>query len=132
MYPFVLAAGAAALYFFAEAIRRRGPAQTLAVVLWATYAVYEYYVANGTLCDPYCNIRVDLALFIPLLGWATYLALQKQPRPACVAAFAVVCLAIASWLAWVFGYVTVSVIAGVLALVAAAYGVRSIAAAKQA
>ena len=125
MYAFVFAAGAAALYFMVEAIRRRGPAQILAVILWAAYAIYEYYVANGTLCDPYCNIRVDLVLFLPLLGWATYLALQKGPRTGCVAAFAVVCLAITAGLASLFGYVSVSVIAGILALVVAAYGVRS-------
>ena len=38
------------------------------------YAVYEYYVANGTLCDANCNIRVDLLLFWPVLGIATYFA----------------------------------------------------------
>ena len=131
MYPFAFAAGAAALYFVAEAIRRRGQAQILAVLLWAAYAIYEYYVANGTLCDANCNIRVDLVLFFPLLGWATYLALQKEPRMVCVAAFAAVCLALAAWLAWVLGKVAVSVAAGAVALIVAAYGVRSIFLAKR-
>lgn len=40
------------------------------------YAVFEYYVANGTLCDEKCNIRVDLLVIIPLLAVATLTALR--------------------------------------------------------
>ncbi len=67
MYPFVVAAGLFAAYFALVAVQRPRPAAILAVVLWSVYAVYEYYVANGTLCDANCNIRVDLLLFYPVL-----------------------------------------------------------------
>ena len=70
MYPFVFAAGRDGLLLRGGGSQRPRPAEFLAVVLWAAYAVYEYYVANGTLCDANCNIRVDLVLFFPLLGWA--------------------------------------------------------------
>ncbi len=125
MYVFVLAAAAMTLYFVAAAWRRPRLAELLAVVLWGSYAVYEYLVANGTLCDPYCNIRVDLALFLPLLGSATYLALQKEPRTGAAAALAVICLALVAWMASVFGNAAVAVGAGAGALVVAVYGIAS-------
>ena len=74
MYPFVFIAGAVGLYFLATAFQRPRLSVILAAVLWLAYAVYEYYVANGTLCDANCNIRVDLLLFWPVLGIATYFA----------------------------------------------------------
>jgi peptidoglycan/LPS O-acetylase OafA/YrhL len=74
MYPFALAAGAVTLYFLVVAFQRPRPAAILAVILWAAYSVYEYYVANGTLCDANCNIRVDLILAWPLLAFATWYA----------------------------------------------------------
>ena len=74
MYPFALVAGAIALYFILTALPRPRPAEILAVILWGAYSVYEYYVANGTLCDANCNIRVDLILAWPLLGIATLYA----------------------------------------------------------
>lgn len=74
VYPFVLAAGAIALYFMVAALQRPRPAGILATILWVAYTVYEYYVANGTLCDANCNIRVDLILAWPLLGLATWYA----------------------------------------------------------
>jgi len=74
MYPFALVAGAVALYFVVVTIQRPRPASVLAVFLWAAYAVYEYYIANGTLCDAKCNIRVDLFLVWPVLGIASYFA----------------------------------------------------------
>lgn len=125
MYPFVLAAGAMALYFLTAALQRPRPAEILALVLWSAYAVYEYYVANGTLCDANCNIRVDFVLFIPLLGSATYLAFQKEPRPGAVTLLYVICLGVTALLAEVFGYRPVAVIAGAGAVIAAVYGIRS-------
>ena len=74
MYPFAFTAAAIALYFMVAAFQRPRPAGILAVILWAGYAVYEYNVANGTLCDANCNIRVDLILAWPLLGFATLYA----------------------------------------------------------
>jgi hypothetical protein len=125
MYPFVLVAGAMALYFLVAAIQRPRPAEILAVILWAAYSVYEYYVANGTLCDANCNIRVDLVFFFPVLGSVTYLALQKEPRTGVVVIFYVICLGMVAWLAAAFGYTAVTVIAGVGALIAAVYGIKS-------
>jgi hypothetical protein len=125
MYPFVLVAGAMALYFLVAAIQRPRPAEILAVILWVAYSVYEYYVANGTLCDANCNIRVDLVFFFPVLGSVTYLALQKEPRTGVVVIFYVICLGMVAWLAAAFGYTAVTVIAGVGALIAAVYGIKS-------
>lgn len=102
MYPFVFAAGLITLYFLAAAFRRPRPAEILAVLLWSAYAVYEFYVANGTLCDANCNIRVDLLLFWPLLGAASWLALQAEPRTGAVVALYVVCLGVVGLLVWAF------------------------------
>jgi peptidoglycan/LPS O-acetylase OafA/YrhL len=126
MYPFVLAAGAIAFYFIVAVLQRPRPAEMLAVILWAAYSVYEYYVANGTLCDANCNIRVDLVLFFPLLGSASYLAVQKEPRKGTVAILYVTCLAIVGLLAAAFGYNATAVIAGMCALIAAIYSIRLI------
>lgn len=103
MYVFAAVAGLAALYFVVTAVRRPGAAVILAALLWAAYAVYEYYVANGTLCDANCNIRVDLVLFIPLLAFASFLGLQTQPRRGVVTVFYVLLLAAAALLAWAMG-----------------------------
>lgn len=132
MYPFALAAGVMALYFGASAIDRPRPAPILASVLWAAYAVYEWYVANGTLCDKNCNIRVDLLLFLPLLAGAAYLALQQQPRAGAVAVLYVVCLGIAAMLAKVFGYPVLAAVSGMGAVIAAVVGVRAMLAGKRA
>ncbi len=131
MYPFALAAAAIALYFVMAAFRRPRPAEILAVILWAAYAVYEYFVANGTLCDANCNIRVDLVLFFPLLGTATYLALQKEPRTGAVAVLAFICLVIVAWLASLFDNRALAVVADVGAIFIGAYGIKSRATAKR-
>jgi len=49
----------------------------VAAILWLLYAVYEYHVATGVLCDKDCNIRVDLVLFFPILGIATWYAYRS-------------------------------------------------------
>lgn len=126
MYPFVLAAGVMALYFIVAALQRPRPAEILAAILWSAYSVYEYYVANGTLCDANCNIRVDLVLFFPLLGSATYLALQKEPRTGAVALLYVICFGMTAMLAKAYGYQALTVIAGAGALIAAVLGLKSI------
>ena len=127
MYPFAIVAGALALYFGVVALQRPRGAAILAVLLWTAYSVYEYYVANGTLCDANCNIRVDLVLFFPLLGIVTYFALQKEPRAGAVAFLYLITSGIAALLAAALGYTSVAVIAGVAALLAAVYAIRSIA-----
>ena len=115
MYPFVLVAGAIALVLCGGGTPATAPGRVPRGRPVGGYAVYEYYVANGTLCDANCNIRVDLVFFFPLLAWATYLALRKEPstgavavspdlpRPCRVAGFT-------------FGYPAVAVIAGMAAL----------------
>lgn len=130
MILFVLVAVLATVYFLAMAVQRRHPADVLAVLLWGPYAVYEYLVANGTLCDPYCNIRVDLALFLPILIAGTLIALQKEPRTGAVLILAVVCLALAALLAHVFGYPALSVAFGAGAALLAAYGIKRMVAAR--
>jgi hypothetical protein len=126
MFPFVFAAGLMALYFIGAALQRPRPAEFLAAILWGAYAVYEYFVANGTLCDANCNIRVDLVLFFPLLGAATYLAFQKEPRHGAVLILCVVCLSLFALISGALGYTAGAAIATVGALIAVAYGLRSI------
>jgi hypothetical protein len=53
-------------------------------ILWVLYAFYESLVATGVLCDPNCNIRVDLVFFFPILALATFCAYQSymgRPSP---------------------------------------------------
>jgi hypothetical protein len=126
MYPLVVAAGVAALYFAVTAMRRPRPAGILAAVLWTAYAVYEHFVANGTLCDADCNIRVDLLLFFPVLAFASIVALQAEPRPAVVAILYVICLGLVAVLASAFGHLAVAAFAGAGALIVAIYGIKAV------
>lgn len=71
MYFFVFVAAAAACYFAVAAARQPRLGVIVAAIVWLLYAVYEYYVANGTLCDANCNIRVDLLLAWPLVWIAS-------------------------------------------------------------
>ena len=71
MYFFVFVAAAAACYFAVAALQRPRLGVIVAAILWLLYAVYEYYVANGTLCDANCNIRVDLLVAWPLVWIAS-------------------------------------------------------------
>jgi hypothetical protein len=83
MILFALAAGVMAFMHLMLACERPRAAIMVSGLLWLAYAVYEYQVAAGILCDSDCNIRVDLVLFLPLLGFATHCAYQAyhgQPR----------------------------------------------------
>lgn len=71
MYVFVLVAAAAALYFAYAATQRPRLGVIVAAAVWLLYAVYEYFVASGVLCDANCNIRVDVILIWPLVWIAT-------------------------------------------------------------
>ncbi len=71
MYFFVFVAAAAACYFAIAAGRQPRPGIIVAAIVWLLYAVYEYFIANGTLCDANCNIRVDLLVVWPLVWIAT-------------------------------------------------------------
>jgi uncharacterized membrane protein len=85
MSLFALAAGVVAVILLAAGSQRPRPAVIVAAILWLLYAVYEYHVATGALCDADCNIRVDLVLLFPILAIATvyaYRAYQGLPlRP---------------------------------------------------
>lgn len=95
MYLFALAAAAVALFFLVVGARDRRGAAIAAGVLWAAYSLYEYYVANGTLCDANCNIRVDLLIAWPLLAIATLFAVYTpEKRPAIVKILGAVALAV--------------------------------------
>ncbi len=74
MYPYALIGLAVAWYFLNAAWQRPRPAVVVAAILWLLYAIYEFQIASGVLCDPQCNIRVDLILAWPLLAIATLYA----------------------------------------------------------
>lgn len=71
MYFFVFVAAVGALYFVIAAVRQPRPGRFIAAIAWLAYAAYEYFIANGVLCDANCNIRVDLLLVWPLLFCAS-------------------------------------------------------------
>ena len=92
-------------------------------ILWLLYAVYEYLVATGVLCDANCNIRVDLVFFIPILGLATYCAYQSymgRPSPHKVVGtvLGVIGLVVFGLVAESYGYGALSTVVIVLAIVA--------------
>ena len=78
MHLFALAAGVMVVILVAAGRERPRPAVIVAAVLWLLYAVYEYHVATGVLCDANCNIRVDLVLFFPILATATVYAYRSD------------------------------------------------------
>lgn len=121
MSVFVIVGGIVAAYFIVAAIRRPRHANILAAGLWFAFAIYEYLIANGTLCDANCNIRVDLGLILPILGFASYLALQATRRPVAIAALYAVCFAMAAFLAALLGYQIGAVVAGAGAFVSVIY-----------
>ena len=85
MSLFVIAAAMMAVILLVAAWQRPRPAVIAAAILWLLYAVYEYYIVTGVLCDANCNIRVDLVLFFPILAIATVFAYRSYmglPGPA--------------------------------------------------
>ena len=71
----ILAAMMAVIHLVAGWHRPRLPV-ILSGILWLVYAVYEYLVAIRVLCDADC-IRVDLFIFLPILGLVTFCAYQS-------------------------------------------------------
>jgi hypothetical protein len=102
----------------------------VAAILWLLYAYYEYLIVTGVLCDANCNIRVDLVLFFPILGIATWYAFRSYERPPgpptvlgmVLGAIGLIILAL---LAAAFGYIAVACVAGAGALAIGAYAVKS-------
>jgi hypothetical protein len=83
MYAFALAAAGIAVLLLVVGAQRPRVAIFIAAILWGLYAVYEFYVASGVLCEKDCNIRVDLVFFLPTLALATFCARQSyMGRPA--------------------------------------------------
>jgi hypothetical protein len=78
MYFFVFVAAAVACCFAVAAGRQPRPGVIVAAIAWLLYAVYEYFIANGTLCDANCNIRVDLILIWPLVWIATLFGIYAR------------------------------------------------------
>ena len=76
MNAFAIAAVMMAVLLLVAAAQRPRLAVIVAAILWLLYAVYEYLVTTGVLCDANCNIRVDLVLLFPILGLATFCAYQ--------------------------------------------------------
>ena len=63
MILFAIAAIMTAVIHLVAVFERPRAAVIVSGVLWLLYAVYEYQVATGVLCDADCNIRVDLVFF---------------------------------------------------------------------
>jgi hypothetical protein len=83
MNLFAIAAGMMAVIHLVAGWQRPRPAVIVSGILWLLYAVYEHLVAT-TGCNGDCNIRVDLVLFFPILGLATFCAYQSymgRPSP---------------------------------------------------
>ena len=130
MHLFVLIAGVMGVALFVAGLRRPRVAVFVAAILWLLYAYYETLIANGTLCDSDCNIRVDLVLFFPILGIATFCAFRAYERPPGPPTFAGMVLSaaglvIAALLTGAFGYIAVAWAVGAVALALAAYAVAS-------
>lgn len=131
MNLFVIAAGLMVAAHVVAALQRPRPAVIVSGILWALYAYYEYLIATGVLCDANCNIRVDLVLFLPVLGLATFWACQAymgRPGPQKVvgAVLGVIGLLVFGLVAEGLGYGPVAyvVILGALAAVAV-YAIKS-------
>jgi hypothetical protein len=77
MHLFVIAAAGMAVILLVAGAQRPRAVVFVAAILWLLYAYYEYQVATGVLCDANCNIRVDLVLFFPVLGLATFCAYRS-------------------------------------------------------
>jgi peptidoglycan/LPS O-acetylase OafA/YrhL len=130
MTLFVLVAGVLGVGLFVAGAQRPRLAVFVAAILWLLYAYYETLIANGTLCDANCNIRVDLVLFFPILGIATFCAFRAYERPPGPPTFAGMVLGamlmiVVALLAGAFGYIAVAWAAGAVALAIGAYAVRA-------
>ncbi len=127
---FVIAAGIMAVLHLVLASERPRLAIFVSGALWLLYAVYEYYVATGVLCDADCNIRVDLVFFWPILGLAAFCAYQSyQGQPGQMKVIGTLlggaALLAAGLVAEDHGYPAFEIIVGLGALVYGIHVVRS-------
>jgi hypothetical protein len=137
MIMFAVAAGLMAAAHIVAALQRPRLAVIVSGLLWALYAYYEYLVATGVLCDANCNIRVDLLLFVPILGLAAFWAWQSYmgrsgPQKVVGTVLGIVGLLAFGLVAEAYGYgiFAYAVILGVVAIVVV-YAIRSRSAAKR-
>jgi hypothetical protein len=131
MNIFAMIAGVMVLAHVIAALQRPRLAVIVSGILWALYAYYEHLIATGVLCDKDCNIRVDLVLFLPILGLATFWAYQSYmgrqgPQKVAGIALGVVGLFAFGLVAEGYGYgvFAYAVILGVLAI-GIVYAIRS-------
>lgn len=129
MSLFVIVAGVMAVGLFVAGAQRPRLAVFVAAILWLLYAYYEYLIVTGVLCDANCNIRVDLALFFPILGVATFCAFRSYERPPgqpTVAGMVLgaIGLIILALLAGAFGYIALAWAAFAAALALGAWAVK--------
>ena len=130
MNAFAIVAVMMAVILLVAAAQRPRLAVILAAILWLLYAVYEYLVATGVLCDANCNIRVDLVFFFPILGLATFCAYQSymgRPGQTMVlgTVLGVIGLVVFALLLESFGYTALSWVATAGALAIGVYAVKS-------
>jgi hypothetical protein len=137
MMLFVLAAVMVAVGHLVVAAQRPRLALIVSGGLWLLYAVYEYHIANGTLCDKDCNIRVDLLLLWPILVLVTLYARQAYlwppgQQPIVGWLLGAAGLVVAALVSVLFGYTAPAVAAGVVALALCGYAIKLKVAAKPA
>lgn len=129
MMLFMLVAVLIAFALVVAGAQRPRPSLFVAAAMWLAYAVWEYYIATGVLCDKDCNIRVDLVFFFPILAIATWHAYQSYQEPSremmirgmILGAVGIVLVALGLW---AFGYNVYAMVAGVCAMALAGYAVR--------
>lgn len=129
MMFFVVVAALIAFALLVAAAQRPRPSLFVAAILWAAYAVYEYYVATGFECDGYCNIRVDLVFFFPVLLIATLHARRSYLEPSQKQMvrglfLGASGLAVLAYLLWEFGFIAWAAAAGIPALVLGVYALK--------
>ena len=68
-----------ALFAVLFAVRRIRPVG-MAAVAWIAYCAWEYGMKLRLLCTGECNIRIDLLLIGPILGFTTFVAVWRLLR----------------------------------------------------
>jgi uncharacterized membrane protein len=131
MNLFAFAAAMMAVIHLVAGWQRPRLAVIVSGILWLLYAVYERLVATGVLCDANCNIRVDLVLFFPILGLATFWAYQSYmgrpgPRKVVGMVLGIIGLFVFGLVAESFGYGALSGVVFVVgALAIGLYAIKS-------
>lgn len=73
-------AGAVGAVFAALYLKSRLRPVGMAAVAWMAYCAWEYSMKLRLLCTGECNIRIDLLLIGPILGFATFVAVWRLLR----------------------------------------------------